>query len=71
MTIYSYFKHPNSVCMSYYRHLSSSLYYSRRMFFASIKALIHAFFPSLFITSTTNTVDDIHELLKINNCKNK
>ena len=43
--LYSYFMHPNKNCMSYYNHFRLSIYYSRRMFVASIKAIIHAFFP--------------------------
>lgn len=68
--MYSYFSHPNSVCMNYYKHLSVSFNYSKIFFIASIKAFIHAIFPSLFITSTTLTVCNINNLLEINNCKN-
>ena len=62
-------KHLSTVCMGYFHHLRNSLYYSRRFFFASIKAVIHALVPDLYITSTTDTVTEIDELLKINYCK--
>lgn len=69
--MYSYFSHPNKVCMNYFNHLMVSLSYSRIFLFASFKAFIHAIFPNLFITSTTKTISDINNLLKINNCKNE
>ena len=43
---FSYFKHPNSVCLSYFNHLKLSLYFSKKFFIASIKAFIHAFLPN-------------------------
>ncbi len=66
--MYSYFRHPNRVCMSYYQHLKTSFYYSSQLFIGSIKAFIHAIIPSLFITSTTEIVNDINNKLNINNC---
>ena len=65
---YSYFMHPNKNCMSYYKHWKLSLYYSRRMFMASIKAIVHAFLPNYFITSTTNTINEIQLSIKENGC---
>lgn len=66
--MYSYFNHPNTVCMSYYKHLKTSLYYSKLLFIASIKAMVHALFPNIFITSTSDTIIYIDKLLKIKNC---
>lgn len=66
--MYSYFSHPNSVCMSYYNHFFVSINYSKIFLFAGIKALIHAFFPNIFITSTTDCKNKIDKLLKDNNC---
>lgn len=67
--MYSYFSHPNNVCMSYFNHFFVSINYSKIFMFASIKALIHAFFPNIFITSTSDCVNNISKLLKNNNCK--
>jgi hypothetical protein len=69
MHIYSYFTHPNSVCMTYFEHMSLSLQFASLFFGAFFKAIIHAFFPSFFITSTTNTVDEVKYLLETNGCK--
>ena len=68
--LYSYFTHPNKNCMNYYTHLRLSLYFSRRMFMASIKAIVHAFFPNFFLTSTTDTIDDIKNVISKYNCTN-
>ena len=66
--MYSYFSHPNNVCMSYCNHFLVSINYSKIFIFAGIKALIHAFFPNIFITSTTDCVNNVSKLLKNNNC---
>ena len=67
--MYSYFSNPNNVCMNYYKLFTVSLNYSKLFLIASFKAFVHAVFPNLFITSTTNTVNNINSLLIINNCK--
>ncbi len=66
--MYSYFKHPNNLKMSYFQHFLISLKYSRKLFTCSIKALIHAFIPFLFTTSTTSLVMKLNsEILMFNN----
>lgn len=65
---FSYFKHPNSVCLSYFNHLKLSLYFSKKFFIASIKAFIHAFLPNKFITSTSDTVSKIQSVINISRC---
>jgi len=66
--IYSYFSHPNNVCMDYFTHAWLSLTFSRKLFFGSIKAFIHAIIPSLFITSTSDLVKNINYKLKKSGC---
>ena len=70
MILHSYFSHPNNVCMSYIKHWSISMYYASRMFFGSIKAVIHAFVPILYKTSTTNVAKDINNTIKNTGCDN-
>lgn len=65
---FSYFKHPNSVCLSYYNHLKLSLYFSKKFFIASIKAFIHAFFPNNYITLTSETVSKILSVINYSRC---
>jgi len=50
------FKHPTDVCMTYLEHMRLSLELSSLFFVASFKALIHAFIPDIYITSSTDTV---------------
>ena len=57
--IYSYFSHPNSVCMSYYTHFRFSMNLSRKLFIASIQAFVHAIFPNIFITSSSDLVNEL------------
>ena len=59
--MYSYFSHPNSVKMSYFEHFKVSFIYSYQLFIGSIKALIHAIIPSLYITSTSDVLREINK----------
>lgn len=65
---YSYFEHPNNVCMSYLTHAKLSLGFSIKLISGSIKAFIHACIPSLYITSTSDLVTEISNELKNNGC---
>ena len=65
---YSLFEHPNAVCMSYIQHMKFSLKLSYIMFTSSCKAVIHAFIPSLFITSSSDSVNKMSHLLKNSGC---
>ena len=67
---YSYFQHPNSVCMSYFSHMRLSLFFSFQMFKGSITSLIHAFIPQLFITSTSSTTKLLKDTLDSSGCRN-
>jgi len=69
MSKYSYFSHPNSVCLSYFKHMKLSLTFSYLMLFGSFKSIIHAFIPSLFITSTNDTTNHIKEILISSGCR--
>lgn len=64
----SYFHHLDDVNMSYFEHFLFSCKFSLYMFFGSIAALIHAIYPDIFITSTTNIVNYMNiELYKQKN----
>ena len=67
--IYSYFRHPNKMCMSYIHHAFVSLQFSYLLINAGTKAFIHALFPSLYITSTTDVVKDIYNILEGVGCR--
>ena len=62
-------KHPKSVCMSYFEHLKLafgfSFYFSKK----SVQSLIHGFFPNIYITSTTDCIEEIKTTLKDKGCR--
>lgn len=66
---YSYFSHPNSVCMTYFNHAKLSFTFSLILFKSSIQAFIHALIPSMYITSTSDTVTKIKEMLSNVGCR--
>lgn len=68
--INSLFEHPNNVCMTYFQHMNFSLTLSYIMFTSSCKAVVHAFIPSLFITSSSDAVNKMDYLLKNSGCRN-
>ena len=67
---YSWFNHPNKVCMSYANHFVFATWLSLRLFEASLQSIIHAFFPFLFETSTSDTILYITKVIKENGCTN-
>lgn len=69
--MYSYFQHPNNVCMSYFQHMCFSLEMSYYMGKGCICALVHSFIPSYFITSTTDINNYIKQRLDSSGCRNK
>ena len=68
MMLYSYFSHPNNICMSYFKHWGQSMYFARRMFFGSIKAIIHAFIPPIYKTNTRKLATEITITIQTNDC---
>ena len=69
MTRYSFFTHPNAVCMTYFEHMKLSLGFSKTLFVGSIKAFVHAFLPNAYITSTTDINKKMIRELKESGCK--
>ena len=56
--------HLNEINMNYLQHMLVSLNYALILFLSCIKAIIHAFIPDIFITSTSECIREIN--LKIN-----
>lgn len=63
------FQHPNKVCMTYSEHFTISLQFAYIFAVASVKSLIHAFIPDLFISSTTDTLKMADFIMKTNGCR--
>ena len=57
------FQHLKDVNMSYCDHFSRSCEFSIKFFVASIKACLHSFYPDYFITSTTDTIQELSKVL--------
>jgi len=57
-------KPPNKNGMGYFQHLFFSLKFFFFLLIASIQALIHAFLPFLFETSTTDVIKQINKCMK-------
>lgn len=66
---YSFFTHPNAVCMSYMQHMKLSLRFSKTFFEGSAKALVHAFLPNAYITSTSDITKKMIRELKKSGCR--
>ena len=60
-SIYSIFQHPQSVCMSYCQHCMFSLKLAGCFALGSFKAVVHAFFPNLYITSSSDLLITMKE----------
>ena len=59
---------PESVCMTYKTHLMFSLKLSFKFAMASLKALVHAFIPNIFMSSSTQALNDINKIVKSSGC---
>lgn len=64
-----YFSHPDRVCMTYFQHLRFSLYLAKLMFIGSVKAVMHAFIPDIYIHSSSDIISKISLLIKNSGCK--
>lgn len=59
--------HLNAMNMNYFEHMFISLNYAIILFISFIKALIHAFIPDIFTTSTSECIREINIKLNHNN----
>jgi hypothetical protein len=64
------FKHLKTMNMGYFEHMFISLNYVAILLISSVKALIHAFIPDLFETSTSQCIVEINNELIKHNRKN-
>ncbi len=63
------FKHPSDVCMSYFEHCRFSLNLSFQFAYASFAALVHAFYPDVYVTHSTDTIHNIKKQMKDVGCR--
>lgn len=70
MDIFSLFlDHPTKVCLTYFQHWKFATEMSGRLLIGSGQALAHAFFPFLFITSTSDLNKTIEKRLTETGCR--
>ena len=69
--MYSYFKHPNKVCMTYFQHMSLSLGFSKKLFAGSLKSVVHSIIPAFYISSTSDLLRDIKDEMDKHACHKK
>ena len=63
------FEHPKNVCMTYFEHMKFSLYVSYNFFKGSIAALIHAFYPDILETYSSDLIIRIDTDMKKVGCR--
>ena len=68
--MFSYFEHPNTVCMSYFEHASFSSSIGISLLIGSMQAFVHALFPSMFMKSSSKLSTDLNKKLLEAGCKN-
>ena len=68
--MFKYFEHPTNVCMTYGTHMKLSLYFAFILSKGSVQAVVHAFLPDTFITSTSDLTLKLYNILKVSGCQN-
>ena len=63
------FNHPSQVCMSYLEHFQFSMNLSLQFAYASFAAMVHAFFPDIYVTHSTDTLNRIQKQMKDVGCR--
>ena len=68
---YSYFQHPQKVCMSYFQHCCFSLKLAHYFIVGTFKAIVHAFLPNFYITSSSDMIEDVKKEISKAGCHSK
>ena len=63
------FKHPNKVCMTYLSHFKFSMNLSKEFAKASVGAFVHAIYPDVLITHSTDTINNLQKEMKKIGCR--
>lgn len=65
------FKHPSEVCMTYFEHFKLSIGFSYKFIIAAIQAFIHAVIPDIYVTSTSDTINEVRDIIEKSGCRKK
>ena len=63
------FTHPKSVCLTYYQHFCFSINVTKKLFIGSIKSFIHAIYPDIFITTTSDLLIELKNEMNNIGCR--
>ena len=63
------FNHPKNVCMTYLQHAKLSLYFSYLFSKGAVLAIVHAVIPDVAVTSTSDTIKQINDILLVSGCR--
>ena len=63
--------HPRSIDESYFKHFIKAFAFSLTLLGLSFKALLHSLFPFLYVTTTSDRIKELNEVLqaRINSAK--
>lgn len=64
-----FLKHPKDVCMTYIQHFLIAIYISCFFMKGCVTSVIHAFIPSFFLTSASDTANKIKDIINENGCR--
>lgn len=62
------FKHPAKACMTYWSHFKFSMYLSKEFSKASVGAFIHAVYPDILISHSSDTLNKLKNEFKKKGC---
>jgi|TARA_B110000967_G_C18468959_1_gene356385 hypothetical protein len=57
-------KHPSQVSETYLQHMKKALAFSFKLLGMSCQALLHAFFPFLFVSTVSDKIMDMNDILQ-------
>ena len=57
-------KHPSQVSETYLQHMKKALAFSFKLLGMSCHALLHAFFPFLFVSTVSDKIMDMNDILQ-------
>lgn len=63
------FEHPKKVCMTYYTHFRFSMYLSYEFAKASVGAIVHAIYPDILVTHSSDTLNRLQNEMKKIGCR--
>lgn len=69
MVLYKNFEHPSNVCMNYVSHFKFSMYLSYELAKASICSFIHAIYPDILITYSSEKIYELQCIINEIGCR--